>query len=695
MTAVSSSNKTRRFNPLALLRRGEQWLEISSGYHAGDIQSDKPVAVMFGTTVVGNVFAPKISVAGLLYGSTAARETVIQSNGQIWGDVYTGRLEIEPGGKIQGWVSSLDEEGYQTLQAEGVIPRDTQTPTPGPFETGADVLQGEKMVRGESQIEVLRRMQIEAAAALAARAELEQTFEQRLNEVAGEATAKSASLNEELTAVRTELDTIKQRREELRQDLKSTQEQVERQAKELELARNLLNEQTENNSTLQGQLERLSFDFDEISQVRANLAGELLDANQLIDTLNDRIRSLETALQASLQHSSEQEESLLRWQELAEVTEQKVKTLEVEINQHKYKLEEHNRVVEMLKSQRQQAEQAWQELQHELEELRRKETRQLVSPQILIEVQEKAEQLEADLASANSQLQTYEAQLTKMRAEHEQALTSLHETQQTRVADLKTQLTQAKQDAQQHEDALTWEKANLETAERSLAEAQAESADKQAQVEALQTTLQSKQTHLQQAEQRLRQVHMELERLKAEVQTRKIKMETAQEQIGQLTGQATALGADKSQLQEQVGELETAVHTLQTDLEKAQSATEQARTQLTEMASQYQSSRETYLATKEELRQAKLQLEAHEAETETHVQLAQSQGQQLAEFRALVVERDIQLEQIRSRLTKQSELIQKMKEVTTERIGQLQAKVTKRETQLKDLSAVLARYRKK
>ena len=73
--AVATEKSTER-SIFAFWRRGEQWLEIS-GYHAGDIQSEEPVLIKEGATVVGNVFAPQVAVEGLLNGSLIARKTAV------------------------------------------------------------------------------------------------------------------------------------------------------------------------------------------------------------------------------------------------------------------------------------------------------------------------------------------------------------------------------------------------------------------------------------------------------------------------------------------------------------------------------------------------------------------------------------------------------------------------------------------
>jgi hypothetical protein len=43
--------------------------------------------------------------------------------------VYSGRLQVEPGGRLQGWVSHLDVSDYEDLLGEGLIPEEVQDHT--------------------------------------------------------------------------------------------------------------------------------------------------------------------------------------------------------------------------------------------------------------------------------------------------------------------------------------------------------------------------------------------------------------------------------------------------------------------------------------------------------------------------------------------------------------------------------------
>ena len=69
---------------LRFWRQGQTWLEIV-GYHVEDIYADQPVAIQEGATLVGNVFAPRLVVAGLLSGSAVSGEIRVEKKRSNFG----------------------------------------------------------------------------------------------------------------------------------------------------------------------------------------------------------------------------------------------------------------------------------------------------------------------------------------------------------------------------------------------------------------------------------------------------------------------------------------------------------------------------------------------------------------------------------------------------------------------------------
>lgn len=365
--AVATEKSTER-SIFAFWRRGEQWLEIS-GYHAGDIQSEEPVLIKEGATVVGNVFAPQVAVEGLLNGSLIARKTAVSANGQIWGDIYTLSLDMAPGSKVQGWITTLDEDNYPKLHKNGTIPADPVAlflPTIDP-DGSLDV--GSRPP-STSQIYALRYLQAEAATAMAARSELEQAFEKRLMEVAGDSSAKVHSLHEDLDAARAELNEMRLQLGEAQEGVRSRENRLKRQVNELSTTRVLLTERNRELTELRKTTAEQEKMNAALQTAKTQLEQKVLAAQEQLDKTNGRLQSLEAAFQANLQHSAEQEESLERWQELTEITQRRVTELEGELEGLHLQVVQSNQINEMLREQRQQLEEEWQNALQELETVR-------------------------------------------------------------------------------------------------------------------------------------------------------------------------------------------------------------------------------------------------------------------------------------------------------------------------------------
>lgn len=401
---MSNDNQNQKpFNLLAFLRRSQEWLEVS-GYHVGDIQSEnKPVLITAGTTVVGDIFAPQVSISGLVCGSVAARKIVIEQTGQVWGDLFTLKLDLKAGGKVQGWASSVNEETIASLLVERRLPIEIATPEPVNMPEDEH---GTPLPNTHDDLELItyHQLQTEVAAARAARAELEHSFDKRLSEVAGDASGKIASLSNQLEQTSIELTAVQDNISAAEKTIRNRDAQIERQQNELELSRDLINEQSTELEQLRQTKSNLSRQFQQLQEEKEQLDQTLQRKLQLLENQADRIHSIETAMQSSLQHSSDLEESLVRWQELAEVTENRVEELEKELANKQFQLEESSKLVEMIQQQKQQIEGEWQKLHSELESTRNMPTQPLqegkvsaINEEILVKATAQVTQLEAEL----------------------------------------------------------------------------------------------------------------------------------------------------------------------------------------------------------------------------------------------------------------------------------------------------------
>lgn len=445
MTATNPK-QNGRFR-LPFFRRPAPWVEIT-GYRVGDIQLDEPIFIHQDAHITGHVIAPKITVAGLIFGSTAATETHILPGGQVWGDVYTALLQLEPGGKLHGWVCALEEEGYQQIRATGIVP------AIDPAQNGATAPSSEAAtLPSPAQISVLHRLQAEAASALTARAELEQSFDQRLKEVAGEMATNVSRLNEELKQLQEQLEQQQQAVNAAEESLHAREALQERQTNELAIARELLEER----STLLEQAVQENAQKDtaiaELKEQKTALEEHLHASQRKVDELTSRANSLEMALQASVVRTTEQEDALMRWQELAGATETRANELAGELKAFRLQTEENERLIEMLQEQRQQIEKEWQTALDELEDLQGK------MPDLLPEPAESLLQRLATLEKDNQRIPNLEARLMVLEGAEIRA---------KEVPILRDKLAKLEQASQEQEDQILWHSANLKSGRQEL-----------------------------------------------------------------------------------------------------------------------------------------------------------------------------------------------------------------------------------
>ena len=509
---------------LRFWRQGQTWLEIV-GYHVEDIYADQPVAIQEGATLVGSVFAPRLVVAGLLTGSAVCHEIRVEKSGQVLGDVFTVSLSVIAGGNIQGWTSSVDEDEYAKLTENGRLPDDHDLPGQ---ENGHDLPEGQLLTRNEAQIEALHHLQTQAAMALAARAELEQDFQRRLTELAGESTSTIAHLKQELTDLRTELNTKQTQLDEAQEALRHRKSQVERQANELGIARDLMTEQNDELAGLRQQYSQLQSGHTQLNTEKTAVDDELDTAVHEINTLRDRIHSLEVAHKASLMHTSEQEESLIRWQELAEITEKRASDLETELQKNQLQLEESSNTIGMLREQRRAAEKELEKTIEALNELREQSSNPL----------EKAEQL----ATAEARISSLEAELADAEHAHFE-----------RVLWYKAELEASQTATATAQQEVTEQAAQLARLEQAIQSRQAKVAEWQTAVAHAQAMLESKQSEWNALHEKLVEENMGMRTV---IQEQKIQLEGSENELNRYLSQTTAQGQHLAEIQARLVERE-------------------------------------------------------------------------------------------------------------------------------------------
>ena len=625
MALGKPDNKKRFFNRVgSFLKREKDWLEIT-GYHAEAIHSEQPVRLMVGATVASDVYAPKVATAGLIRGFVVSLELLVEAEGQIWGDVYTSLLMVEPGGKVQGWLSTIDEDDYDLLAQGEITPTTLTNALNAPTLPTRPKLSADDLLPNDDQgqLAILRRIRMEAAEALVARAELEEAFEEKLAERAGEKIAEAEKLRQELLVVRGDLLAIERQQGSMSEKLQLRDQTVSSQTEQVTQLQVELEEKTAALNNLlqmheeQGQLKTaIESEFNELNEA-------LRSERERVEVLSARMENMEPALQASLQRAADQQEALVRWQELAELGENQVGGLNEELVNAQGKLEDTEGMLGMLRKQRDKLQDEHDTLKIELEGLRRQvgsDMPDTESAKVALEVtNQRIAELETAVAEQQKTLDRERVQLLEHQQVREQAEAELKRIQRKNEHQIKL-INELKGSNKEHQE----------------------------QAEKWKNTVGRMTDILYGAEERMK-----------EMRTR---LDTAEQEVT----------ANRESLQVDLHEYELK---LKEKMAKTREQWEQAQ----------QDAEAEKKVLKEELHNRKLQLEAMEEEVTYYIQEIDGQRQRLTEMQATLIEREIELDKIKVTLQEQTIEARKIRQLATTRIRQLEGDLVQAKHRLKSM----------
>jgi chromosome segregation ATPase len=621
------------------LRYGRD-LELIEEYQVGEIKSHHGVYIMAGAAVVGDIEAPKVIVGGLVYGYIQADEVIIEDGGVVWGDIYTAAFQLEQGGKLNGWVS-----GWVSSPED--VPLDTSPSTNGsgdeshvylPPELEALVpdiglLEEEEKARSE-RAAIWRQLQNEAAVAIMARLELEKSFGSRVDEVAGESLSESSRLRDEVSIFREERSAMQGHIEKLEETLSDEIDKFETKSAELDAVRSLLVDKDAALNELQKVFEQQSLRTTTYETTRHNLESKLAQETEKNEELVERVANLESALQGSLQHTAEQEEALIRWQELAEVTEDKASGLEDELAALLLQVKESNQVVDLLRSQRDKLEAEWETASKDLMEVA--QDRAIIKADLDNKTKRLAE-LEKERAKLQESLDVLQQRYESQPPEYEQMVEKV-EMITANNSDLKERAQHAEREAMEYQEQWLWTKASLDTTCSDL--------------DTVRATLKEHELHI--------------EALEGKITEQEGVVENWKNSVGRMTNL--------------LYEAEKKAQTLKLAAAQAKAAPVES---------------EEKSALQSEVRQQQAQIEAYEAEVSHIHEEIERQSQILADMRATLVEREISLDKSRQTADQQAAQLEHIKRMATKRIRALEADLVSTKQKLTDLSVWLERKKRR
>jgi chromosome segregation ATPase len=550
--------------------------------------------------------------------------------------VFTAAFYLEEGGKVHGWISSPDETTItDTPGANGLENNDYLTL---PDELEALVPDLTSLANDEEEragrVAIWRQLQAEATVAIMARLELEKSFGSRVDEVAGESLTESSRLRDEVSIFREERSALQEQIEVLEDQLLAGAERFETKSAELAAVRSLLDDKDTALEALQAVFEQQNLKTTSHESARQDLEAKLTRKTEQNEELVERVANLESALQGSLQHTAEQEEALIRWQELAEITEAKAATLGDELEAFKLQLKESSQVVDMLRTQRDKLEKEWTKANKDLMEVAQDRA------EINVQLKKKSEQLaalEKEQAKLQESFDALQARYESQPPEYERLLEKL-ELVTANNSDLKDKLKQAEMEAQVYHEQWLWTKASLDTTCSELDDIRQSAGE---------------------YEENLRQ-------LQEQIREQEITVENWKNSVGRMTNLLY-------EAENKAKELEKAADQVRID-----AVGDEQKERL-----------------EGEIRKQQLQIEAYEAEVTYIHEEIEKQSRHLAEMQATLIEREISLNKSQETAERQAVQLEHVKRMAGKRIRGLEAELAQTQQKLKDLSVWLERRQRR
>jgi chromosome segregation ATPase len=333
-------------------------------------------------------------------------------------------VKLEPGSRLQGWISSISPDEplpneENTVKATAMLP-----PLPDDLKEASDTK------RSPNQLNLLRHLQNLAGQAEADYTALKKQFDERVNDRVGNAFDRADSLSLKLDEAKHELKKVKRELTTTTNTLASREATIQQQLQEIADAKADSDQKGQELTDLTESFQNLIKQHSALEEAKNAVDLSLLESLKENDSFKEQIRTLETTLQNSIVRTTEQEDALLHWQELSDTSQNLVAKLEKEKETLNQQLEENALITGKLRDKNNLLEIELQEALDEITELRN----QIPDASV--------EELQFGLADAHQ-----------------------------RIATLNSLLEDEKQAVAEAEERIIWHKANVKTAQRALEEA--------------------------------------------------------------------------------------------------------------------------------------------------------------------------------------------------------------------------------
>ena len=660
---TSTDNQQKSSNQLPT-KRNSFWRRKPRGvvvqeYQVGHIRTEEVVYIESNGIVVGDIFAPKVVVTGIVYGSIVSLELLLEAEGQLWGDAYTVSTQAKPQSIIRGWLNSIDREQYDLYylrkQPQLIIPEQSNGHLPQALHKAVDELSA-AMPPGRASI--LEQLRDEAALAVSSRIELERAFNGRVNELSGANISEAARLRERISLINSEHISMQQRLAELNQNLQDRDSSIQNFETNLEKTKASLENVSTDNETLKDKNYWQTREIEDLQSNLAQLQTELAQTKDRIEQAEGRNTSLETTLQSSLQRTAEQEDALLRWQELAEINEGRARKAEEQVESSKLDIQEFSQSLEMVKGQRDQIEKEWEAAYQEVQELRTQLKKQSNTASQEEEAATRVIELTKRLENKNQELAITRQAMVETTGANNQS--------KQQINHLEKELNKAQQIAHDKTD--------------QHAKLQEEAVLLHAQIQQLETELSSQQSQSEEDNAILNAHKTAVARI-AELETLTYRLEQSEQKgLVDLIDMETKLEA----MQQTVAEAEEEQESYQNEINRLKGQIAEAQVIRQELA-----------GLRQDLRFSERRVSDAEDDIETYQQQLQSQGGRLAEIQSELVEKELKLNAVIDRAKQQAVEIKKIKQLAGKRIQRLEKELGQKKTQIEDLMKVLERMERR